>query len=264
MQVIDHGSHLSTTERFGLLVPAAGGALFGLLAFVFGSALAPLVGFPGNDAFIHRLAGAAALGYIPALWVGFRRGEWVSLRLVVIATFVFNLGSLYGCLVQILSGNAPLVVYAILLASVAIIAITGAILLRHSASPRGAGDIPQLTVYTLGLGTALSFVFGIVPLVFPVQAGMLVGMKATDPVVYRQGAAATFGYAIAGILALRSRAWNEMRLLILMGFIFNGLALIASLIALVEREPLLLPVLVGAAALVNTLTAARALRRAGT
>jgi hypothetical protein len=87
---------LSNLERILLLLPMAGGLIFGLGPFLFGSAVGAAVGFPGNDAFLYRLAGAAAFGYAVALILGIRQRDWAPLRQVVIGTLTFNLASIFA------------------------------------------------------------------------------------------------------------------------------------------------------------------------
>jgi len=50
---------LSSAERILLLLPIAGGMVFGVFPLLLGSMFGAILGFPGNDAFIYRLAGAA-------------------------------------------------------------------------------------------------------------------------------------------------------------------------------------------------------------
>ena len=122
---------LSNTERMLLLLPMAGGLVFGLGPFLFGSAVGAAVGFPGNDAYLYRLAGAAAFGYAMALIMGIRQGEWAPLRQVVIGTLTFNLASIFACVATLISGDTNIFVYLILAASIIFIAITLLLLNRH-------------------------------------------------------------------------------------------------------------------------------------
>ena len=69
-------SQLSSLERGLLLVPLAAGIMFGVLPFFLGGAFGRPVGYPGNDAFIYRLAGAATLGYGIAYVMGLRQSDW--------------------------------------------------------------------------------------------------------------------------------------------------------------------------------------------
>jgi hypothetical protein len=82
---------LSALERLLLLLSTAGGLVFGALPLLLGGAFGKALGFPGNDSFVYRLAGAATLGYAVALILGLRQGDWAPLRLVVIGTLTFNL-----------------------------------------------------------------------------------------------------------------------------------------------------------------------------
>ena len=61
---------LSTFERILLLLPIAGGLVFGVFPLLFGGAFGAVLGAPGNDSYVYRLAGAATLGYAVALILG--------------------------------------------------------------------------------------------------------------------------------------------------------------------------------------------------
>src|SRR5436309_15224033 len=99
-------SRVSNTERLLLSLALAGGAVFGLAALLIPVPLAALAGYPGNDHYIYRLAGAATLGYAVALGLALRSDEWAPVRLVVLAVLGFNLASLYACGVELAGGNA--------------------------------------------------------------------------------------------------------------------------------------------------------------
>src|SRR5215216_2833000 len=102
---------LNNFERILLLLPMAGGLIFGLGPFLLGSAVGAAVGFPGNDVFLYRLAGSAAFGYAVALIMGIRQKEWAPLRQVVIGILTFNLASVFACVVQLLAGDTNIFVY---------------------------------------------------------------------------------------------------------------------------------------------------------
>src|SRR5687768_11701464 len=99
VSVVSHEERmkLSGLERMLLLLPIAGGLVFGLGPLLLGGAFGAVLGAPGNDTFIYRLAGAATLGYAVALIMGIRQGDWSPLRLVVVATLAFNVASIYAC-----------------------------------------------------------------------------------------------------------------------------------------------------------------------
>ena len=256
---------LSNVERMLLLLPMAGGLIFCLGPFLIGSAVGAAVGFPGNDAFIYRLAGAAAFGYAVALIIGIRQGEWAPLRQVVIGTLTFNVASIFACVVQLLAGDTNIFVYLILGASLLFIAITWWLLRRHGqAGIEQAEGTPSLWyVRFVTLGTVLSAAFGLLPLLIPVFGAQLLGFHGTDIFIIRQAGAASLGYAVMGLYGRRTSAWSEVRLGLLMALIFNGFSFIASVIAILSGEPLLISIVIGAASLFVTVVGTIAYQRKG-
>ncbi|HJR82282.1 MAG TPA: hypothetical protein VJ821_19570 [Anaerolineales bacterium] len=254
---------ISGTERILLLLPIAGGLVFGLFPLLLGSTFGAALGFPGNDAFIYRLAGAATLGYAVALIMGIRQGDWTPLRLVVIATLAFNLASIYACLVQLMAGNTHLVIYLILGTSIAISAITASMLNRQAGVARPAADVSVWYTRFLILGTVLSGLFGLMPLLIPVFGANLLGFHGTDVFLIRQAGAASLGYAVMGVYGIRSGAWAELRLPLVMAIIFNGFSFLASVVALFSGEPVLITVVIAAASLFVTIVGMIAYRRSG-
>ena len=263
---MDTSSRLSGLERWLLVLPLAGGVVFGLFPLLVPAAFASFTGFPGNDPFIYRLAGSATFGYAVALALGLRQGTWTAVRLVVIAVLTFNLASLYACGFELLSpstsGGAMLVFYLILVTSLAIVASTAWLLYHHRADAAPTPDIAQWITRFLVIATALAFIFGLTPLFYP-QLNHLFGFKVTDLFLYRQAGAATLGYAIMGIFELRSRNWLEIRYPIVMAFVFNGLSLLAGLLTLALNETFLLPALVSVAALGVTIASIVVMRSSG-
>jgi hypothetical protein len=258
-------TQLSNLERILLLLPMAGGLVFGLGPFLFGSAVGAAVGFPGNDAFIYRLAGAAAFGYAVALIMGIRQGEWAPLRQVVIGTLTFNLASIYACMAELLAGDTNIFVYLILGASVLFITITLSLLSRHGQAgvEQAEGNPSVWYVRFVTLGTVLSAAFGLLPLLIPVFGAHLLGFHGTDVFIIRQAGAASLGYAVMGLYGRRTSAWNEVRLGLIMALIFNGFSFIASAVALLSGEPLLISMVIGAASLFVTIVGTIAYQRKG-
>lgn len=254
---------LSSLERILLLLPIAGGLVFGVFSLLLGSAFGKALGFPGNDAFIYHLAGAATLGYAVALIMGLRQGDWTPLRLVVIATLAFNIASIYACVAQLMAGNTNLVIYLILGTSIAITAITVAMLNRRAGVEHPAADVSIWYVRFLILGTVLSGVFGLMPLLIPVFGAQLLGFHGTDVFLIRQAGAASLGYAVMGVYGLRSRTWTELRLPLVMAIVFNGFSFLASVVALFSGEPVLITLVIGAASLFVTIVGTIAYRRKG-
>jgi hypothetical protein len=267
MRDMDTSTRLGSLERWLLVIPLAGGLVFGLLPLLVPQAFASFTGFPGNDPFIYRLAGAATFGYAIALILGIRQGTWAAVRLVVIAVLTFNLASLYACGFELISpstaGGAKPVVYLILVTSIAIVAITGSMLYRHRVDARPSPDIASWVARFIVVAAVVAFFFGITPLLYP-QLYRLFGFKVTDIFLYHQAGAATLGYAVLGIFELRSRNWSEIRHPNVMGTVFNGLAFLASLYALIIGESPLLPTLVvGVVSLVVTILTIVVMRTRG-
>ena len=254
---------LSSLERILLLLPIAGGLVFGLGPLLLGGAFGAALGFPGNDTFIYRLAGAATLGYAVALIMGLRQGDWAPLRLVIVAMLAFNLASIYACVVQLVAGDTNIPVYLILGTSIAITGITVSLLNRHSGGEQPAADVSVWYIRFLTLGTILSGVFGLMPLLIPVFGAQLLGFQGTEVFLMRQAGAASLGYAVMGVFGIRSGAWHELRLPLIMALIFNGFSFVASMIALFSGEPVLITVVIGAASLFVTIVGYLSHQRSG-
>jgi hypothetical protein len=224
--------------RLLLVLLVAAGAFFGLAPLLAPTAFASRTGFAGTDVFLYRLAGAASAGYAVGLAAALRAG-WDRVWIPIAATLVFNVASIVACVIAIAAGAQP-VVLVILAASVLFTAGTGYFLLRPppsrlvlaaNAAARGPG--PRIAVWVVALfavGTLAAAFFGIVPLVLGGEFGRLLGYSGNDDFVYRQGAAATLGAAVGGLLVLRSRTWAAARIPAMMATTFNGLATIAALV----------------------------------
>ena len=256
-------TRLNRYERVLLLLPTIGGLVFGVLPLLLGGTFGSALGAPGNDSFVYRLAGAATLGYAVALILGLRQGDWAPLRLVVIGTLTFNLASIYACVVQIMAGNANIFVYLIFGTSIAITAITLWLLNRHPREAQSKADVSVWYIRFLVLGAVLSGAFGLLPLLIPVFGATLTGFQGTDVFLIRQAGAASLGYAVMGIVAIRSGVWTEIRLPLIMALVFNGFSFIASVVALLSGEPVLMSAVIGAASLFVTVVGTIAYRRKG-
>lgn len=259
----DRLERLRGWERVLLVLPLAGGTVFGLAPLLVPGPFAALTGGSGNDPVIYRFAGAATFGYAPALALGIAQGAWRPVRLPVVAVLVFNLASLYAGALEILGGRAPLVVYLILVTSLALVAIGAGLLYRHRALGPSAPDVAAWLVYFILLLTVVAATAALLALFGPVPFGKLFGYEATDVFVYRQAGAATLGYAVMGIFETRSRAWLDMRLPLVMALVFNGASVLVGVYAIANAEPGWLPLVTTPAALVATLGSYIALRRRG-
>lgn len=245
-----------------LLVPIAGGVVFGIGPLVFPLQMAAATGYAGDDPYVGRLAGAATFGYAVALGWAVAKDGWTALRLLVVATLVFNLASLYACVAEILAGRAQPVVYLILATSILIVGITVFLLARHRVE-RGAPDIAPWVVWLIAVATFFAAVFGLAPLLVPEVSGRLSGFSVSDVFLFRQSGAATLGYAAMGLLELRSRRWAELLWPFVMGFAFNALSFVASLLAIAAGDTRLVISLVALASGAMTLLIGAAIMRRG-
>jgi hypothetical protein len=252
---------LSRAERLLLLIPVAGGAVFGALAYLAEPSIVATLGYTASDQYVYRLAGAASLGYVVALAVTIRDGSWAAARWVVAATLAFNVVSLGACAIEIWRGRAQPVVYVILAASVVIVAITVVLLVRYRA-PEVRADAARWIVWATGIGIASAAIFGVLALLPEVSAAPA-GYTGVDVFVWRQAGAATLGYAVMGVGELSTRRWAEMRSPAIMGTVFNGLAFVASAIELLGRGPTVVDALVAPASLVFCVLFATAVARRG-
>lgn len=256
-------THLSPVERGLLVLPLLGGLVFGLLPLFLPKLLAALAGTPGNDPYIYWLAGAATFGYAVALALGLRQSAWAPLRLIVVAVLVFNLASIYACVLDIAGGQAQPIAYLILVTSMGFVALCATLLRRHGAAPAGAPDTAAWVVWFLRIATLLAATFGLLPLFAPQLFGTLFGFQATDVFLYRQAAAATLGYAVMGVLELRSLRWQELRLPAIMALAFNGVSCVASVVALATGQGGWLALPVALASFGVTIASIVVLRRQG-
>jgi hypothetical protein len=91
----------------------------------------------------------------------------------------------------------------------------------------------------------------------------LLGFYGTDIFLIRQAGAASLGYAVMGVYGIRSGAWAELRLPLVMALIFNGFSFVASVVALLTGEPVLITVVIAAASLFVTVVGMIAHQRKG-
>ena len=263
MKADNKTGQVSSLERGLLFLPLAAGIIFGVLPFFMGGGFGRAVGYAGNDTFIYRLAGAATLGYGIAYIMGLMQSDWAPVRLVVVATLTFNIASIFACVMEMVSGTANWFSYMITGASIILIAITAWVLSQHWGARAPASDVSAGTIRGLGLGVVLSGALGLLPLFVPVLLAQLVGYKGTDVFIIRQAGAASLGYAVMAFFGIRSGAWQELRLPSVMALVFNGFSLIAAILAILNHDPLLIVLVIGAAALFVTVTTPMTLQRQG-
>lgn len=236
---------LSDWERALLVLPALAGLFFGLFPLLLPEVLAAVFQFPAVDIYIYRLAGAATLGYGVALAIGVFQKQWLTVRLPVIATLVFNLASLYACGIEIFQGHVPYSVYLILASSLLFVVISTLLLVRHAGVPRLEPDFanPAVRIF-LVVGAVAAAVFGLLPLFAPDLFTIFHLQIVPVRFVIRQAGAASFGYAVMVILAQRALNSRELFLTGLMGAIFNGVSGVVSIPYLLAGNILLLPAVI--------------------
>ncbi len=250
-----------------LLLLIAAGFFFGLAPFLFPAQFASLTGFTDADLLMDRLAGAATFGYGVGLAIGYR-ASWPALRVPIAATAAFNLASILACALAIARGNAQLVVYVILLASV-VFSASCLYYLRRPPTDRPAhsstDDYP-LAPWVVGLfaiGTVSALFFGIMALGPAASFGQLLGYPGVDDFIYRQGGAATLGAGVGGALVLLDRRWVTARIATVMALTFNGLAVVAVLLDIAAGTAQPIAYLILAAAGLVTVGSGLALYRRG-
>jgi len=256
-------STLSRSEKLLLVVPLLGGLFFGLLPILAQQWFARISQVSGDDPYIYRLAGAATFGYAVALIMAIRQGEWLPARNVVIATLTFNLGSLFAIAVAIATGTATLIVYAILVASILITAITSWLLYRHRGLAQAENDVARWLVWLVVLLAVVATALGALVLFLPNLFAQLFGFLGTDGFIYRQAGAATLGYGIMGVFQLRTPSWRLWRLPSVMALVFNGLSFVVTVLALAGGERSILLPVVALVSLIATVGTFLALRRQG-
>ena len=230
--------------------------------YVIARPFARVVGLVGDDVFIYELGGAALLGYAVAVGLGVRGSLWAPIRFVVLATYAF---AALAFLAGLLAFRAGLVSGFVLLVSLwAVITgwMLGQVLVARRGLVAGPRDTARWVTAVLALATLSAAVFGIAPQAAGPFA-ILVGYGGTDEYVYRIAGAACFGYAVMGVMELRSGHWDDMRLPSIMALVFNGLAAIAAVSEIIAGRATLLAVVVALAAGFFTVAIAAILVRSG-
>ncbi len=236
---------LSDWERALLVLPTLAGLVLGLFPLLLPKLFADFTQFPADDAYLYQLAGAATLGYGVALSIGLFQKNWLAVRLPVIGVLVFNLGSLYACGIQIVTGPAPYSVYVILASSVLFVAISGLLLTRHRGVPRLEPNLASRPVRIfLIVGAVSAATFGILPLFVP-GIFTIFHLQINAPFLARQAGAASLGYAVLAILAQRALNTQEMFLTGVMAAVFNGVSGVVSIPYILAGGILLLPWVIG-------------------
>lgn len=194
--------------RILLALLIAAGWFFGLAPFLAPTQFAQATGFTGADLFVYRVAGAATFAYGVGLLIGWR-ASWAEMRTPFIATFVFNLSSIFACFLAIAAGKTQWIVYVILLASILFTAGTGYFIRWPPAEATAGGGPANLAQWVLALfviGTLAALFFGVASLGPAGAFGKAVGATGADDFIYRQAGAATLGAGVGGIFVLLLQA----------------------------------------------------------
>ena len=228
-------------ERALLVLPALAGLALGILLVFMPDRFATLFQFAPDDVYIYQLAGAAIMGYGVALTLSVFERAWLAVRLVVIGVLVNNLGSLYACGAELITGHAPASVYLFLVTNLLFAAICVLLLRRHAGVPHPAPTVTSLAVKGfLVVGAVAAGVFGILPLFAP-QLFTLFNLHINAPFVIREAGAGSLGYAVVAVLAQRALNRVELPLIIVMAAVFNGVGGLVSLPYLLTGDVALLP-----------------------
>jgi hypothetical protein len=216
-----------------VLAVAAG--YFGVFPYLLPERGAELSGLTGQDVFFYRLTGAASFGYAVALLVGMR-GGWRGLRIPMASMATFAVGSIVGCLVNIVFGGATWITWLVLIATSVFLVLQLLLLANPPAIGHGVGsgepDIADWYRWLVGIGALAALGTGSLGLLLGGTLGRLFGYDGADDFVYRQMGAAILGYALGGVLALRSGRWVELRGSAWGALAFNGLSAIATVVEL--------------------------------
>jgi hypothetical protein len=236
--------------RLLLLVQVAAAGFFGIVPLLLPQTFASLFGYTGRDELMYRLAGAASTGYAVAALVALvARPTWAELRIPVWATLTFNAGAAFAAALTVASGDRGILPVFILVAA-SVFAVFAAYWLFRDVGPA----IPSGASFEIGfrivlaLATLIAAVFGLFPLLAPERFATLFNLSGQDQFIFRLAGAGTLGYAVAGIIELRSGDYRRIRLQNFAAVVFNVLgAMVAALAWLGGAGGLLAPVVAVAA-----------------
>lgn len=217
--------------RFLLLVQLAASAWFGLFPYLAPRLSADSAGYTGSEPLSYRLMGAAILGYAVAAVAALIAPAWHRFRIPAAASYTFNAGAVVATLITLFEGDDNFWVWFILIAATAFVVVIGYVTRRDQGPAAPSQPVMDRGArILLSLATIAATVFGLGPLFAAEWMAELGGFALTDLFVYRLAGAATFGYAFAGYLALRSGRWEAVRVQNLAAIAFTGLSALAALV----------------------------------
>lgn len=208
----------------------------GLATFLAPTLTSGLFGYPGRELFYYRLAGAATLGYAVMAWLAYReRTRWRVVRIPLVATLTFNAAATLGSLLSLADGDTHWPVFFVLGAATLFTIISG-YWLRRDEGPGASDERPVAPSYriVLVLATLAAAFFGLGPLLLARGFATVAGFSMDELFLLRQAAAATLGYAAAGVLEIRATTWALVRLPTVGALVFNALSAVAAALYLLE------------------------------
>ena len=203
------------------------GSVLGLWLLLKPAQLAALGGLPGVDLFVYRLAGAATLAYPIGAIIGFRL-PLAEVRIAIVAVVAWNVATILACVLSPARSETYCLTLILVADSLLFLLWSGWVLRCASPSADGPAIAPWL-VGLLSIGTVADIAFALAPLVAGGDFGRLLGYSGADDLMYRLAGATTAGLVVAGLLALRSRRWAEVRIPVLMLLAFSAFSVVAAL-----------------------------------
>jgi hypothetical protein len=234
----DGTERITDLERLLLLIVSVPVAVLGVGALLVPDQFAHLIGATGatSTLYLYRLVGAAGLGYVAALSWGLWTTIWASVRLLAASLLGFGASGAGGAVLQLLSGDTKGIVWVILVLGLAVSVLTTVLLIAHRGALRRQPNVSAGLVGFVVGATLVVLPFALVPLLSPTAFAQALGLPTVDLLLYRLGGAELVGYVVLGALEVQSRNAVELHPAAIMVLFFNGLAVLASLVALVAGE----------------------------
>jgi hypothetical protein len=113
------------------IVGTAAALVFGLGPLILGGGFGRQLGYPGNDEWIYRQAGAATLGAGVGGLFAIRSRRWAEMRIASVMSLTFNATATFAALAEVVGGGAQPVAYLILVTAGLVSAGTIAALARN-------------------------------------------------------------------------------------------------------------------------------------
>lgn len=214
-------------HRLAFIVAAVGAGGMGLLLFA-ATVVSGLLTYLSTDVFALQTGGAAFLGFAVAM--GMEATANRPTRIVLAGGVAAALGTALGAAIALLGPTGGKLGLSALVAGVGIAWMLGYLLLRSVRT--APTDDPLIGRWFTGFlvwGSVASALFGFGGLLLGGTFGKLFGFAGTYDLLYRLAGGVTLGIFVGSVLSVRSRAWLEVRPLVVVGFITNLLTLLGGL-----------------------------------